>query len=75
MVFSQAFNGAGDSDTPMKINFYVMWLWQLPLAYLLSQTLGFGLPGAMSAIVISMATWAVVGFVIFRGGNWKKATA
>jgi putative MATE family efflux protein len=75
MVFSQAFNGAGDSDTPMKINFYVMWLWQLPLAYLLSQTLGFGLPGAMSAIVISMATWAVVGFVIFRRGNWKKATA
>lgn len=75
MVFSQAFNGAGDSDTPMKINFYVMWVLQLPLAYLLSQTLGFGLSGAMAAIVIAMATWAVVGWVIFRRGGWKKASA
>lgn len=75
MVFSQAFNGAGDSDTPMKINFYVMWVLQLPLAYLLSQTLGFGLPGAMAAIVTAMATWAVVGWVIFRRGGWKKASA
>lgn len=75
MVFSQAFNGAGDSATPMKINFFVLWLWQLPLAYVLSQTLGYGLPGAMAAIVISMAAWAVVGLVIFRRGGWKRATA
>jgi Na+-driven multidrug efflux pump len=72
-AFSQAFNGAGDSSTPMKINFYVLWLLQLPLAYLLSRTLGFGLTGAMAAIVVSMAAWAVVGFLVFRRGAWKLA--
>jgi putative MATE family efflux protein len=73
--FSQAFNGAGDSSTPMKINFFVLWLLQLPLAYLLSHTLGLGLTGAMAAIVVSMAAWAFVGFLVFRRGAWKLAKA
>ena len=73
--FSQAFNGAGDSSTPMKINFYVLWLVQLPLAYALSQTFGLGLTGAMAAIVVSMALWALVGFLVFRRGAWKLAKA
>ena len=73
--FSQAFNGAGDSSTPMKINFYVLWLLQLPLAYLLSHTLALGLTGAMVAIVVSMAAWALVGFLVFRRGTWKLARA
>lgn len=71
--FAQAFNGAGDSSTPMKINFCVLWLVQLPLAYFLSQTLGLGLAGAMAAIVVSMAAWAVAGFLVFRRGSWKLA--
>jgi putative MATE family efflux protein len=73
--FAQAFNGAGDSSTPMKINFYVLWLLQLPLTYLLSQTLGLGLTGAMAAIVASMAAWAIVGFLVFRRGDWKLVKA
>ena len=72
MVFSQAFNGAGDSKTPTRINGVVMWCWQLPLAYLLS--LRFGLAGVMCAIVVSMATWAIVGGVIFKRGGWKLKT-
>lgn len=74
-AFSQAFNGAGDSSTPMKINFYVLWLVQLPLAYLLSHTLALGLTGAMAAIVVSMALWALVGFLVFRRGAWKVVKA
>ncbi|MBI1355662.1 MAG: MATE family efflux transporter [Acidobacteria bacterium] len=71
MVFSQAFNGAGDTWTPTKLNFFVMWLWQLPLAYTLSQKLGYGLAGVLVAVVISMATWALVGGILFRRGAWK----
>ena len=72
MVFSQAFNGAGDTKTPTKINLAVMWCWQLPLAYVLSQTLGWGLKGVLTSVAISMATWAVVGGVVFKRGSWKS---
>ena len=71
MVFSQAFNGAGDTWTPTKLNFFVMWLWQLPLAYTLSRKLEYGLAGVLVAVVISMCTWAVVGGILFRRGAWK----
>ncbi len=75
MVFAQAFNGAGDSDTPTKINIVVLWMWQLPLAYTLAHVYGFGLGGAMAAIIISMATWAAVGAWFFKQGKWKTHAA
>ncbi len=75
MVFSQAFNGAGDSDTPTKINVVVLWMWQLPLAYTFAHVLGYGLAGAMAAIVIAMATWAAVGAWFFKRGSWKTHVA
>jgi Na+-driven multidrug efflux pump len=71
MVFSQAFNGAGDTKTPTKINVGVMWCWQLPLAYVLSQVLGWGLEGVLIGVAISMATWAIVGGLVFKRGAWK----
>ena len=48
------------------------WCWQLPLAYVLSQTLGWGLEGVLVAIAVSMATWAVAGGVLFKQGKWKE---
>ncbi|MEZ5397171.1 MAG: MATE family efflux transporter [Bryobacterales bacterium] len=72
MVFAQAFNGAGDTTTPTKINIAVMWCWQLPLAYLLSQRLGWGLRGVLIGVAISMATAAFVGGVVFNRGGWKN---
>ncbi len=71
MVFSQAFNGAGDADTPTKINFAVGWCLQIPLAYGLSHALGWGLQGVLVAITVSMATWAAVGALVFQRGHWK----
>jgi putative MATE family efflux protein len=72
MVIAQAFNGAGDTDTPTIINVVVYWLWQLPLAYVLAVPLGFGPPGVFTAVVIAGITWAVTGVVIFRRGKWKQ---
>ncbi len=72
MVTAQAFNGAGDTDTPTFINLAVYWLWQLPLAYALAVPLGFGIHGVLTAIVIAWLTWALIGVILFRRGRWKQ---
>lgn len=71
MVFGQAFNGAGDTATPAWMNFAIYWCWQLPLAYFVAKPMGMGVMGVYGAVVISGATWAIVGYVLFRKGKWK----
>ena len=71
MVFGQAFNGAGDTATPAWINLFCYWCWQLPLGYTLAKPLGFGVEGVYGAVVVSGATWAVVGYILFKRGKWK----
>lgn len=71
MVITQAFNGAGDTWTPTLINLAVFWAFEIPLAYLLANTLGFGPTGAFWAITLSFSLLAVVSGIIFRRGKWK----
>jgi Na+-driven multidrug efflux pump len=72
MVLVQSFNGAGDTWTPTVINFFVFWLWEIPLAYLLAVRLGLGPRGVFFAIPIAFSTLAVAGGVLFRRGKWKE---
>jgi len=71
MVISQAFNGAGDTRTPTIINFFLYWLFQLPLAYFLAMTLNMGPNGVFLAISISVSALAVVFILAFNRGKWK----
>jgi len=72
MVVTQAFNGAGDTFTPTMINLFCFWLWEIPLAYLLSRRLGFGPRGVFWAITIAFCTLAGVSLLLFRRGKWKE---
>ncbi|MGH9319447.1 MAG: MATE family efflux transporter, partial [Vicinamibacteria bacterium] len=72
MVMMQAFNGAGDTATPTKINFFCFWLFQIPLAYALAMKFGAGLNGVFWAMAISYSLSAVVGILLFRRGKWKS---
>jgi putative MATE family efflux protein len=71
MVLIQGFNGSGDTVTPTKMNFFIFWLFEIPLAYLLSIVLGWGLTGASIAIVVAESSLAVVAYLLFRKGKWK----
>jgi putative MATE family efflux protein len=72
MVLGQSFNGAGDTWTPTIINLFVFWLWEIPLAYVLSVKVGMGPRGVFVAMMIAFSTLAVVSAAVFRRGRWKR---
>ena len=72
MVLVQTFNGAGDTWTPTRINLFIFWLWEIPLAYFLAVRLGLGPRGVFLAIAVAFSTLAVAGAVLFRRGKWKE---
>jgi Na+-driven multidrug efflux pump len=71
MVLTQSFNGAGDTWTPTFLNLFCFWLWEVPLAYVLSRTLGWGPEGVFAAITIAFSTIAIFSALLFRRGRWK----
>ncbi|HEY1946446.1 MAG TPA: MATE family efflux transporter [Bryobacteraceae bacterium] len=71
MVFTQAFNGAGDTMTPTLINFVAFWVVQLPLAYFLGIHLEWGSRGVFSAVPIADVVFTITALVLFRRGAWK----
>ena len=74
MIVVQAFNGAGDTMTPTKINFLCYWMLQIPLAYWLAKYVDLGTTGVFLAITIAESLIAVVGVMVFRRGGWKTQT-
>ncbi|MEM7588057.1 MAG: MATE family efflux transporter [Acidobacteriota bacterium] len=71
MIMVLSFNGAGDTTTPTWINFFVYWLFQLPVAWALAHPLGIGPTGVFIAVALSQTLLAVVGTVMFKRGTWK----
>ena len=74
MILVQAFNGAGDTMTPTKVNFLCYWLIQIPLAYSLAKLIALGPNGVFISITISQGLFAVVGWYLFKKGAWKQKT-
>jgi len=71
MIIIQALNGAGDTTTPSVMNFICFWLLQIPLAYWLATSAGFGPNGVFLAIVIAESVLTVMGVAVFRKGKWR----
>jgi Na+-driven multidrug efflux pump len=72
MVYSQSFNGAGDTRTPTVLNLIVFWCWEIPLAFVLAVPLKLGPLGIFIAMAIAFSTYAVAGAWAFKRGSWKR---
>jgi putative MATE family efflux protein len=71
MVLANSFNGAGDTWTPTFLNFFCFWVLELPLAWLLAHSLGWGPEGVFTAVAIAFSALAIASGWMFRRGKWK----
>lgn len=71
MVSTQAFNGAGDTKTPTKINLVFFWLIQIPLSYFLAIQLEWQHSGVFWAVFISETSVGLFTLWLFKRGKWK----
>jgi putative MATE family efflux protein len=71
MVSVQAFNGAGDTKTPTKINLVFFWLIQIPLSYLLAIHFNWEHSGVFWGVFISETSVGVFTLWLFSRGKWK----
>jgi putative MATE family efflux protein len=72
MCLEAAFNGAGDTWTPTRLNFFCFWLGQVPIAWVLAGPLGFGPTGVFIAVPISFTVLTLWSAVLFKRGHWKQ---
>jgi putative MATE family efflux protein len=72
LVMPQAFNGAGDTLTPTKINFICFWILEIPLAYFLAIPFDAKQSGVYWSILIAESMAGVIAIILFRRGKWKQ---
>ena len=71
MVLTASFNGAGDTRTPTLISLFCLWMWEIPLAWVLAHPFGFGPTGVFIAVSVAFSTMALVSGWLFSKGMWK----
>lgn len=72
MIFIQAFNGSGDTRTPMFINVISFWIIEIPLGYYLGLQLNLGVGGVTWAVICAETILCLLAFYLFQKGGWKK---
>jgi len=70
-VMVNAINGAGDTATPVWINFVAFWLLEIPLAYVFVKVWGLHINGVCYAILIADTALTLIAIAVFRRGKWK----
>ncbi|MBT5873835.1 MAG: MATE family efflux transporter [Candidatus Latescibacteria bacterium] len=72
MMYSAAMRGAGDTLSPMLISLFGAVFLRVGVIYLFTIEFGWGLAGVWWGTVIDWGLRAVVGYILFRHGRWKR---
>jgi putative MATE family efflux protein len=70
IVITGAFQGGGDTKPVMYLNAARLWVFRVPLAYLLGYTFRQGPQGIWLAMFLSNLAVAAIGFYLLRTGRW-----
>jgi putative MATE family efflux protein len=70
-VMQNCISGAGDTLPPMLVTLGMIWIVQMPLAFLLSRYTDLGMYGVRWAIVIGFIVGAICYIAYFWAGRWK----
>jgi len=62
----------GAAVVPMYITLLSLWIFRIPLAYLLSKTFGMGALGIWWSIPIGWTMGAIAAVAYYRHGSWKN---
>lgn len=74
MIVTQAFNGAGDTWTPTWLQFFIYWLFEVPVALVLALYTDIGYQGVFISVLAAFTLQAMVCVLMFRRGTWKLKT-
>ena len=74
MIPVQAFNGAGDTRTPLLVNLLCFWIIEIPLGYWLAQELSYGVRGVVWAVIAAEVLLSGLAIYLFSRGRWKQQT-
>jgi putative MATE family efflux protein len=72
IIYVAALRGAGDTRFPLLMTALSTFGLRLPMAWLLSTHLGWGLFGAWSGMCIDMGVRSVMGAARFARGKWQR---
>jgi putative MATE family efflux protein len=71
-VMQNCISGSGDTLPPMIISLSMLWVVQIPLAFILSRFTSLGVYGIRWAMAISFILGAIAYICYFWSGRWKR---
>ncbi len=72
LTLNGIFTGSGNTKVSMIFSIISLWVFEFPIAYILSKVLGFNELGIWMGAPIAWVLATIIPFIYFKTGRWKK---